>query len=203
MSSRPTATPHLGPLASALGAALLVLLLAPAALAGGGGFVMSEHGFYIIDFLAFMGILIYFAKGPAASFLAKRRAEIVEEMARASDLRAEAELRLARYESLLADLEGEIARLQDEFRADGERERERILAAGEEQAERIRHETAATIARETAQLSKDLEHDVAARALELADQLVRERMNAETQRTLVKSFIEELESKNDLRALSA
>ena len=181
---------------------LAAVLLSPAALAG-GGFVVNEHGFYILDFVVFMGALWWFAKGPAAAFLEQRRKDVVEEMERATALRVEAEARLARYEGLLADLEGEVSRLRGEFKADGERERAAIITAGEAQADRIRRETAATIARESAKLSSDLEREVAGRALELAEQLVRERMNADTQRLLVRGFIAELEGRTDISALGA
>lgn len=176
------------------------LVAAPGALAAeaGHGFEFLVHGFYVLDFLVFAGALVWLAKGPAARFLAERHDAVRKEMDEAMSLRREAEDRLHRYESLLRDLEGEVARLVAEFRADGERERDRIRTETEAQAEKLRRETAQSISREARQLETDLEREVAQRALALAEKLLQERMDAEAQKALVKAFIDDLESRSSL-----
>ena len=178
-----------------------LLLVAPAALAG--GFVLREHGFYVIDFLVFMGILIYAAKGPAKTFLLNRHEAVRKEMAEATAIKERAQERLERYELLLSELEGEVARLRAEFKEAGERERKRIAEEAEARAERIRRDTAQSLAAESAQLKLEIEREVANRAVEMAEQMVRQRMNAERQRSLVKALIDDLESRGDLGSFTA
>ncbi|MGM0576575.1 MAG: hypothetical protein ACQEXJ_12670 [Myxococcota bacterium] len=182
---------------------LALLLAAPAALAAEGGFVMEEHGFYIIDFVVFIGALWWFTRGPARRFLEERHDAVRKEMEAAAELRREAEERLRTYEARLRDLDDEIARMREDFRKDGERERERILAEAEAATERIRRDTQATVSHETSQLKQDLEAEIVERALDMAEEIVRDRMSADQHKRLVRGFIGDLESRGDLGSLSA
>ncbi len=178
-----------------------LLLVAPAALAG--GFVLREHGFYVVDFLVMIGIIYAAAKGPAKKFLLDRHDAVRREMDEATALKARAQERLDRYERLVGELEGEIASMRQTFREAGEREAERIATEAAARAERIRKDTATALASESAQLKLEIEHQVAEHALERAEALVRQKMNADQQKQLVRAFIDDLESRGDLSSFTA
>lgn len=184
-----------------LTALMALLLVAPPALAG--GFVLREHGFYLLDFVLLFGALLYFVRGPAKKFLVERHDAARREMEEATALKAQAQERLERYEAMLAELAAEAQRLQVEFREAGERERDRIIAEAEARAERIRRDAEATLAAESAQTKHDIELQIGAMAIERAEGLIRQRMNAERQKALVRSFIDDLESRGDLSSFTA
>ncbi len=178
----------------------LLTFLAPTAAAA--DFILEEHGYYIVDFIVLASIVFYFVKGPAKKFLEDRHEAVAREMREATALKADAEERLARYEGLLRDLTGEVTRLRDEFKADGEREAERIMFEAEATAERIRKDTTATVEAESIALRADLERMLARQALDKAEDIIKAEVSADRQKALVRGFIEDLEKHRDLSSLT-
>ncbi|MEZ4266122.1 MAG: hypothetical protein R3F39_07070 [Myxococcota bacterium] len=188
----------------AMTAGLTALLAAPAALAASGeGFQPFTHLSYLLDFIILAAVLVYALRGPLATYLSNRRDTILKEMDEATARKADATDRLARYEGALRELDAEVARMREDFERDGQAERERILTETRETIARLRADAALDATREASQMKLDLEREVAERALTRAEAIVRERMNAARQRTLVERFITDLESRKDLGSLSA
>jgi F-type H+-transporting ATPase subunit b len=180
----------------------VALSIAPSALAG-GGFEIKEHGYYIFDFLAYCALMWVLLGKPMGAFLAKRRSDASTEMEEAAALKAEATERLERYESKLADLGAEIAEIEEQFRADGQREHDRVLESADASVEKIRRDTQATLLREGAQLRGQISTELAERAMERAEALVAERLDGKTQQVLIRSFIDDLEKRTSLDGISA
>ncbi len=183
---------RLSTLSPAWPAFLGTLLVAPAALAS-GGFVMNEHGFYIVDFVVLVGILWYYGRGPAKRFLADRRAGVEREITDAADIKRTAEERLAKYEGQLARFDEERLKLREDFARDGERERQRIKEATKAALGRLEADVERTVTQEASQARKDLQAAVAARAVALAEERVREQLTPATQRRLVKQYLADFE----------
>ncbi len=171
---------------------LATLLASPVALAS-GGFVMNEHGFYIVDFVVLVGILWYYGRGPAKRFLADRRAGVEREITDASEVKRAAEERLAKYQQQLDAFDEERMKLREDFARDGERERQRIKAATNAALERLEADVERTVAQEARQAQKDLQAAVAARAVELAEERVRAQLTPATQRKLIKQYLADFE----------
>ncbi len=180
--------------------AALALGLGAGPLAAAGGFEWTVHGFYVIDFALLLGLLYWLGAKPAKAFLVSRHEAVQKEMAEATRLRAEAEARFQKYDALLASLEGEIAQIREQFRQDGEREKARILADAREATEKMRRDAEKRLQQEAAKVREELEHDFAARALQLAEQKVAQRMTPQVQRNLVKTYVQELERLEGLTA---
>jgi F-type H+-transporting ATPase subunit b len=188
----------------AMVAGVTALLAAPAALAADKeGFQPFTHLSYLVDFIILAGVLGYALRGPLATYLSDRHDAIRKEMDEATARKADATERLARYERHLRELDAEVATMRSDFERDGLAESERILADAQETIERLRADAILDASREATQMKLDLEREVAERALIRAEALVRERMNAARQRTLVERFITDLESRKDLGSLSA
>ncbi len=180
---------------------VIAMMAAPAALASGDshGPSVEVHLFYLIDFLVLVGLLWWFARKPAKKFLVDRHDAVRKEMDEAMALKAEAGERVSKYEAMLANLDAEITEIRAQFRRDGLAERDRIVSEARAAAERMRRGAQQELAIETAKLRANLERDITARALELAETRIRQRMNAPTQKALVHAFIRDLESRDGLR----
>lgn len=171
----------------------LVLLGARPALAAGGDFSFAVEGFYIIDFIAYVGLLWFFLKGPAKKFLVNRYEKVKAELEAATRLREEAEKKLAELDRLVGGVEDEIAAIKKQFEADGEREKARILAEAEAQSEKIRLGAMKTLEQEMAKLREELEHELVDAVLEATEAKVRARLDAVTQKRLATTYVEQLE----------
>jgi len=179
---------------------LTALLVAPMAHAAGDGhgFDLSIHGFYVVDFVAYLALMGLLFRKPAKNFLASRYETARQEMSEATSLKETAQERLDKYEGLLENLSDEISQLETEFREDGEGEKRRIAEATATAAEKMRQEGARTLAREQGALRGEMEHELALRALERAEALIIERLDASTHQRLNRTFIDHLEERTDL-----
>ncbi len=179
-----------------------MLLIAPVALAG-GGFDVKVQGYYIFDFLAYCFVIYVLARKPMASFLEKRRSDAEAEIAEATQLKAEATERLERYEAKLANLEAETTEIEEQFRLDGQSEHDRIIGEAEAQAEKIRTDAATSVIRESSKLRGQISTELAERSMTRAEALVLERLDAQRQQALIRSFIDELDKRTTLDSISA
>lgn len=176
--------------------AMAAPMLAP--LLGEGGFRFTVEGFYIIDFVLLVALLWAVTKGPIKKFFLQRHEAVKHEMETATRLRQEAEAKLAELDKVMSGLEGEIAQIRDQFRADGEREKARILAAAEGDANKIRESAKKTIEQEMAKLREQLEAELVKSVMESAEAKVRQRLDQATQKKLATSYVDALEKLDKL-----
>jgi ribonucleoside-diphosphate reductase alpha chain len=140
-------------------AAALVVAPSFALASEGHGFVWSEHGLYILDFLILAGILYWFARKPIKAFLEERSRLVAHEILEARKLREAAAARLAEYETRLAALEAERTRILESFVEDGERERDRIIRDAEVATQKMVADAERRITQEARRLEQALEHE--------------------------------------------
>lgn len=179
------------------------LLLAAPALASGGAagtcsahdgcFEFQIHGYYIINFLVFVGILVYFGRKPLAASLEKRYQEVAKEIEAAREAKLAAEQRLRDYQAKMAKLEDENQRMLAEMRAGTQFEMDGILAEARTQVARLTAEQAVRLEQESKRLRDQLQREAATKALQMAEAIVRQRMDASTQAKLVEQTLNELE----------
>lgn len=162
------------------------------------GFEFQVHGFYIIDVVILLALAGAFLKGPARAFLENRHETARQEMDEAMSVKTDSEARLQKYEGALANLATEVTELNESFTQDGEREATRITQEGEEAAEKLRRDAAETLSREGTQLKNDIERSVATEALARAETMIQSRLDAQTHKALIETFITDLESRDEL-----
>jgi F-type H+-transporting ATPase subunit b len=145
-----------------------------------------------INFVILAGLLGWLIVKQGGPLLAARSKEIAEGLAAGEMAKAEADARAAQVQEKLSHLGTEIAAM----RADAKEERER-------EAERIRRETQAEIARIHVQAEHEVEsagkharlevqRAAAKLAIELAEDKVRARMSPEIQSALLRGFLTDL-----------
>ncbi len=173
-------------------AAVGVLATATAALAsseGGHHLNWSDLIFRAINFAILAGAVFFLARKPLSSALKSRAEGIKEELAELEQKREEARREYALMEQRVKDASGEREKILDEFRAQGEREKEKILANAQALAERIKQQAQFTIEQETAQAKADLRREVAELSSQVAEDLLKQNISGEDQTRLVDEYL--------------
>jgi F-type H+-transporting ATPase subunit b len=149
-------------------------------------------GWLSITFAIFAFGLVRLA-GPAIKKHLVTRADAIEQaMAEAKKAKEDAERRAKDAEQKLAALEGEVARMQADFEAQGKLEAERIQKAAEDMAKKIAKDAEDTIGAETQRAREQLRAEASALALQLAEERIKKLLTPGDDQKLTKTLITEL-----------
>ncbi|HEY6292189.1 MAG TPA: ATP synthase F0 subunit B [Terriglobia bacterium] len=153
-----------------------------------------EKLFKWINFLILAGVLVYFLRKPFADFFADRLDTIHEGLEEGRKALAASEAKLGEIEKKLANVQQEIAAFRVESAREMQAERERVRQAAEREGERILVFAEVQIEAAVRAAKLDLKRYAAGKAVELAETLVRERLDEPARRGLVRSFVADLKS---------
>lgn len=176
---------------------VIVLHLAPSlALASGdahgGGNQLVDLGFRVVNFLIFAAILYFAAAKPIRNFLNGRIEGIRKELEEAEKSKEDAEKKLNDYMNRLAGLESEIQEIQDTLVKEGEVERERIIEAAQEAAEKIKQQALFSANQEMKKAIASIREEVADAAVALAEKMLVKDLKKEDQKKLVNDYLQGL-----------
>lgn len=157
-------------------------------------FCFPIHGYYILDFAAFVGILVYFGRKPIAAMLDKRYVDIAKEIAAAKELRDAAQAKYDEYRKRIEGLEEELARTLAEVRQGTEIEMKRLLDDAQAQVDKITAEEQLRLEQESKRLREELQRDAATLALQLAESKLQSRLDASGQQRLLERALHDLEA---------
>lgn len=175
-----------------------VVGVAAAAYAGGGGhgdgpIVSPEKwkdlGWRVMNFVALLIILNKFLKKPLVDGLKGRQQSIREEFEELETKRAEAEAQYQEYAGRLSGLDAELEKMVQNAIANGETEKEKIIAQANEQAEQIKRQAEMAVVSAVADAKKKLKDEVAEQAAAMAEEIIKKNLNADDQKNLVTSFM--------------
>lgn len=181
------------------------LLLAPAlavaaeqAGEGGGGAHEAGNpwlslGYKALNFAILLAILFKFLKKPVGDGLRGRADGVRQQLEDARAAKAAAEAKYAEYKQRVANLEQEIQALRAEFRAEGERQTERIAREGQEAAAAVARNAEAAGQNEVKRAKDELRTEVAELAVRLAEEILTRAYTAEDQKKAVRQTIENVE----------
>lgn len=185
----------------ALTTLLAVSLVPSLAFAGGdAGFEFTIHGYYLIDFAVFVGIIVYFGRKPIAAMLDQRYKTVAADIEQAKALREQAEAKHEEYRLRLERLEDELTKVMEDVKAGTEHEVERILNDAQLEADRIALDERARLAQESKKIRQELAAHAAKMALELAEKQVRQRLAApaEQDKLVQRNLIELAQSRKEV-----
>jgi len=188
-----------------LGISLLVTSLALAA--GGGEAAHGEaHGispakitdfiWRTVNFLVFAAILIKLVAKPAKQFFAQRASDIGETFEDLEVKKAEAEAALLAAEKRLALVGAEREKLMEQFLAEGEAEKDKIIQKAEMVAARIKEMAALSIDQETKKAAQELKKEVAEQATQMAEELIRKEITPTDHNKLVEEYLQKVVEKH-------
>jgi F0F1-type ATP synthase membrane subunit b/b' len=175
----------------------LVLLgtAAPALAAGDGGhgFALKEHGFYILNFVIFMGILVWMGRAPLRVLLAERSERFSRRLDAAREQFEATQARLTDARQRLDGLEGEKQSLLTRVEEEGTRLEQAIAQRTEVEEQKLRDGAKAALENETQRLEKAFQAELALASLERATRRLESEWRQLPQARFVASFTEELE----------
>ncbi len=161
-------------------------------LSGGSGFPIART----VNFAIFAAIMAYLLYKPIMQGLQSRAQTIQDDLNRAQREREAAEAKMRELDEKFAKLESEVAAIRAQAQRDAETERERILQAAREDADRLRTLARMEIEGAAKNAQRQLKAFTAAQAVELAENLIRREMNDADQGRLVSGYVDHLERIN-------
>ncbi len=178
-------------------ALLFIMVTATAALAAGGGHVdtgalLKDFFWRTLNFAIMAGILIYFVTKPVKNALKGRSETIANDLEEAQKAREEAEAKFAEYDEKLNKAEAEIEQIAADLKKEGENERDKIIAAAKEQAEKIKQEAEKSAAFEVARARAELQQEAARLAVEIAEDLLKKNVNDKDQSNMVDEYMQKV-----------
>ncbi|MEA2084077.1 MAG: ATP synthase F0 subunit B [Thermodesulfobacteriota bacterium] len=141
------------------------------------------------NFAGLVIILVVFASKPIAAGLNARREGIA---ARKDDLEAEkvkAQKMYSEYESKLSKIDVEVKSIIESAVAQGEKEREQIVADAERMAVDIKRKAESAIHNATIEARRSLRIEMADKAVEIAEELVKKSLKAKDQNRLIENCL--------------
>ena len=141
------------------------------------------------NFAALVIILVVFAAKPIAAGFNSRREGIA---ARKDDLEAEkvkAQKMYSEYETKLSKIDDEVKNIIDAAVVQGEKEREQIVADAERMAVDIKRKAESAVHNATIEARRSLRIEMADKAVEIAEELVKKSLKAKDQNRLIENCL--------------
>jgi F-type H+-transporting ATPase subunit b len=166
-----------------------------AAAAHGGGHStitpekLKDLGWRAMNFAALLIILIKFLKKPIVDGLRGRREGIKEEFDSLEAQRTESEAQYQEYAGRLNGLDEELKEMVAKAIAQGEVEKERIIAEANDAAEQIKRQAESAVANAIAEAKVNLKDEVADQAAVMAEELIKKNLTADDQSNLVGAYL--------------
>jgi F-type H+-transporting ATPase subunit b len=178
---------------------LCLFILAPVAAfaAGGGGHadsgaVLKDFIYRCFNFALMAGLLAYFVTKPIRKGLKGRTEEIEKTLADAESAKAAAEAKHKEYSEKLAKATEEIAGITEAIRREGELERDKIIAAAKDMADKIEREADNKAAGVVAKARIELREEASRLAVELAEDMLKKQVSADDQKRLVEEYMQKM-----------
>jgi len=172
--------------------------LAEARVAEGGAEGKGEGRELLYKFInlsLLIGALVYVLRKPLADFFAQRSASIRKGLEEGRKALEASQAQLKTVEEKLRHLEEEIAAFKTAAGREMEAERQRWHLAAAEEAEKILQSARAQTETAVRAARLELKGYAAAQAVELAEEIIRRRLDEAGRRKLVSDFLAEVESR--------
>ena len=172
-----------------------ILAVASPALAAGGGSgpSASELIWQAVNLVLLLGVLFAVARKPITAYFAERREQIQNDIKSADKLLAESKKQFSEWQGKLVELEAEVQTIRDETRQRALDERDQIVAAAHDSAERIRADAVAAVDQELRRAQVQLREEAANLAIDLAASMITEQVDDRDRDRLLDEFITRVE----------
>jgi len=181
-----------------------ILILAESGKAGGGftGWWNQNAAPYLnypgfeawkfINLAIFVAILVYLLKKPLSTAFKAKREAIRAELIKAEEERQAALAKLTSAEAKLARIDSESEEIVERAQREAAEEKARILREAEEEANRLRMQATSEIERKAQQVRLELRRFSAEESVRLAEQKIKQNINAAKDAELIKANIQSI-----------
>jgi F-type H+-transporting ATPase subunit b len=149
-----------------------------------------ENLFDLINLIILIGVLAYLLRRPVRQFFSQRSEDIRKSLEEGRKALAAAQEQLSAAEEKMRRLEQDIAALKESAAKEMAAERERMRVTAEAEGERILASARSMIHSATQAAKLELKLYAARQATELAEKMIRERLNEQDQARLVGRFLD-------------
>jgi len=164
---------------------------------GGGefhGFSLKEHGYYILNFVLFVGLLVLLVREPLRKTLKERSDRFARSLDEARVRFETAESALREAQGKIAGLEAEKQQLEKRLEEEAEQVRKGVEERAASEAEKVKRLALAALANEKARMEKQLKRELAMEALHLVEVGIAGKVKTLPQQRFVRSFVQSVES---------
>jgi F-type H+-transporting ATPase subunit b len=150
----------------------------------------------VFNLLLVVGVVVFIARKPLANFFSGRTQAIREQLAEAQKARAEAEARLAEIESRMSRLNDELKEIADGAEKDAQAEYQHLIAAAEQDAEKIVERAKQEIEGLTRTAQQELKRHAAKLSVQMAEERIQSEITNADHERLFHRFIAKLGDKS-------
>ncbi|HEY0159275.1 MAG TPA: ATP synthase F0 subunit B [Thermoanaerobaculia bacterium] len=151
----------------------------------------------IANMILFIGVLVYFVKGPVSKAFAERSEAIRRANEEARERRLRADQMAGEIQARLAAIEAEVRAIHERAEAEGERQKRELLAAAEAESQKILAVARNEVDNRLKHARSELTAYAGQLASERAEQILREQITEQDQRKL---FQESLQQVGEVRS---
>lgn len=141
------------------------------------------------NFVLVVGLLVYLLRKPVKEMVRNRQTTIKTQVDEAAVQKAEAEKRYREFSDKLNAFESEARAILERAKQDGEALKAKILKDAQISAERIVKDSEATVQANIQDYKDQLRRDTIAKAVELAERIIRDGLSRDDQRRIVNEYV--------------
>ncbi len=149
----------------------------------------------VFNVLLVVGVIVWIARKPLSNFFSSRSQAIREELAEAQRARQEAETKLAEIESRMSRLDEELKEIAGAAEKEAQDEYQRLLAAAEEDAQKIIERSRQEIEGMTRTAQLELKQHAAELSVQLAEEKIRSEITDADRERIFSRFVTKLGGK--------
>ncbi|MDO8527918.1 MAG: ATP synthase F0 subunit B [Deltaproteobacteria bacterium] len=153
-----------------------------------------------VNFVIFLGSLVYFLKNPIRDFLGDRRESLKRELELVARERLAMEQRFNALRKQMAGADSEITDLKKELRQEGEKEKANLVKKSQSFAQKIREDATRIASQELNKTKLMLQTKTLLLSVDLARGLLERSIHAEDQSRLLIEGIKQLEKFNETKS---
>lgn len=136
--------------------------------------------------------LFVIGKKPVKEFFSSRAKTIEEELKDLEEKKADAEKQLAEYQAKFRNLDQESRQIVEDYIQQGQEAKKRILAEAQAQAAKLEDMAKRNIEQEFKAARIKLQQEIAEKAMEKAEQIIKESISSEDQDKLVDEYLKKV-----------
>ncbi len=156
---------------------------------------LTVDSYKVLNFVALIIGGFFLARKPVRKFFSSRTKGIEKELADLEQKKIEAEQSLAEYQEKFRNLDQESKQIVQDYIAQGEAAKAKILAQAKAQADKLEETAKHNIEQEFKAARKNLQRQVTVQAIEMAEQIIKDSITKEDQNKLIDQYLEKLDVK--------